>query len=146
MSVVDFSRFRRYRPPPVSREQARTAELEALQIKLLQAQIRETELSNRILGQLWLRRCLRGVLFWGIVLWLLTHFVHAASAESSISRSFYNGNGTFAGSSVTRGKSTSFYDHQGRFAGSSINYGRSTSFYDGRGRFTGSSINTGPRR
>jgi hypothetical protein len=124
MSVVDFSRFRRYRPPPVSSEQARTAELEALQIKLLQAQIREAELSNRILGQLWLRRCLRGVLFWGILLWLLTHFVHAASAEPSVSRSYYAGNGSFAGASITRGKSTSFYDHQGRFSGGAIDYGR----------------------
>jgi hypothetical protein len=120
MSVVDFSSFRRYRPPPVSREHAQITELEALQIKLLQAQIREAELSNRILGQLWLRRCLRGVLFWGVVLWLLTHFVHAASAASSVSRSYYAGNGSFAGSSITRGKSTSFYDHQGRFSGRAI--------------------------
>jgi hypothetical protein len=53
---------------------------------------------------------------------------------------------TFAGSSVSRGKSTSFYDGQGRFSGSAIKHGNSTSFYDGRGRYTGSSINTGPRR
>jgi hypothetical protein len=64
----------------------------------------------------------------------------------SMSRSFYDERGSFAGSSVTRGKSTSFYDKQGRFSGTALNYGRSTSFYDGRGRFTGSVVNTGPRR
>jgi len=64
----------------------------------------------------------------------------------SISRSYYNERGSFAGSSITRGKSSSFYDGQGRFSGSSIKHGNSTNFYDGRGRFTGSSTNTGPRR
>jgi hypothetical protein len=63
-----------------------------------------------------------------------------AQAESSASRSFYDGRGSFAGSAVTRGKTTSFYDARGRFAGTALNYGRSTSFYDGRGRFTGSVI------
>jgi hypothetical protein len=64
-----------------------------------------------------------------------------AHAQST-SRSFYNERGSFAGSSITRGKSSSFYDSQGRFSGSTIKHGNSTSFYDGRGRFTGSSINT----
>jgi hypothetical protein len=57
-----------------------------------------------------------------------------------------NERGSFAGSSVTRGKSTPFYDRQGRFSGSAIRHGNWTSFYDGRGRFTGSVIDTGPRR
>jgi hypothetical protein len=48
------------------------------------------------------------------------------AAADSVNRSFYNGNGSFAGSSVTRGKSTSLYD--------------------GRGHYTGSIIHTGPRR
>jgi hypothetical protein len=61
------------------------------------------------------------------------------------SRSYYNERGSFAGSSVTRGKSTSFYYNAGRFTGTALNYGKSTSFYDGRGRFTGS-VDTGPRR
>jgi hypothetical protein len=69
-----------------------------------------------------------------------------AQAQTSSTRWFYNGNGSFVGSAVRRGKSTSFYDSQGRFSGSSISYGRSTSFYDGRGRFTGSVIDTSPRR
>jgi hypothetical protein len=62
-------------------------------------------------------------------------------------RSIYDGRGSFAGSSVTRGNSTSVYDRSGRFDGSSIRNSNGTrSYYDGRGRFSGSSINTGPRR
>jgi hypothetical protein len=69
------------------------------------------------------------------------------SDAQSQSRSYYNGSGSFAGSSVTRGASTSFSDNRGSFAGSAIrNSNGSTSFYDGRGRFTGSSVNTAPRR
>jgi hypothetical protein len=55
--------------------------------------------------------------------------------------------GSFAGSSVTRGKSTSVYDARGSFAGTAIrNSNGTTSFYDGRGSFVGSRVNTGPRR
>jgi hypothetical protein len=67
----------------------------------------------------------------------------SASAQTS-TRSFYNG--SFAGSSVTRGNSTSFYDGRGSFAGTSIRHGNQTSTYDGRGSYTGSIIHTGPRR
>jgi hypothetical protein len=71
----------------------------------------------------------------------------AAIAEPSSSRSFYDRNGSFAGSSVTRGNSTSFTDRNGRFDGSAIkNSDGTTSFYDRNGHFTGSSINTTPRR
>jgi hypothetical protein len=60
-----------------------------------------------------------------------------ASAQQ---RSFYDGRGSFAGSSVTRGHSTSVYDRSGRFDGSIIRNSNGTnSYYDGRGRFTGSS-------
>ena len=62
------------------------------------------------------------------------------------SRSFYDGRGSFAGSSVTRGNSSSFYDGRGSFAGSSVRHGKWESFYDGRGRYGGSVINTSPRR
>jgi hypothetical protein len=70
----------------------------------------------------------------------------------SVSRSFYDNRGSFAGpiiwngQSWTRGNATSFSDGRGRFSGSAIRHGNSTSFYDGRGRYTGSSINTSPRR
>jgi hypothetical protein len=80
----------------------------------------------------------------GAALALLAATPHVLAQTSA--RSFYGSNGSFAGSSVTRGNSTSFYDSQGRFSGSSIQHGNSKSFYDGRGRYTGSSIDTGPRR
>jgi hypothetical protein len=61
-------------------------------------------------------------------------------------RQFYNANGSFAGSSVTRGKSSSFYDGAGRFSGSSVRHGKWESFYDHQGRYGGSTITTSPRR
>jgi YD repeat-containing protein len=77
--------------------------------------------------------------FFAIAAFALT--VGSASAQS---RTYYDGQGRFAGSSVTRGHSSSYYGGNGQFAGSSVRHGNSTSFYDGQGRFTGSSI--GPRR
>jgi opacity protein-like surface antigen len=84
------------------------------------------------------------------------------AAAQSVSRSFYDNRGSFAGGraeivwngqSWTRviyhgymGNTTSFSDGRGRFSGSAIRHGNSTSFYDGRGRYSGSSINTSPRR
>jgi hypothetical protein len=78
---------------------------------------------------------------------LAMRFISAVRAEPATSRSFYDRNGSFAGSSVTRGNSTSFTDRNGRFDGTAIkNSDGTTSFYDARGRFTGSSTNTTPRR
>jgi hypothetical protein len=63
------------------------------------------------------------------------------------SRSYYDGRGSFAGSSVTRGNSSSIYDRNGHFKGSAIrNNNGTTSVYDRNGHFTGSVVNTGPRR
>jgi hypothetical protein len=71
----------------------------------------------------------------------------ASASAQSTTRSFYNGSGSFAGSSVTRGNSTSFTDDRGSFAGSAIrNSNGTTSTYDRNGHFTGSAVNTGPRR
>jgi hypothetical protein len=68
-------------------------------------------------------------------------------AFGQTSRSFYDRNGSFAGSSVTRGNSTSFTDRNGRFDGAAIrNSDGTTSFYDKSGHFTGSVTNTTPRR
>jgi hypothetical protein len=72
----------------------------------------------------------------------------------TVSRSFYDNRGSFAGRRVEivwNGQSwtritTSFSDGRGRFSGSAIRHGKWTTFYDGRGRYTGSSINTSPRR
>jgi hypothetical protein len=69
--------------------------------------------------------------------------VTSASAQS---RSYYDEQGRFAGSSTTRGDSRSFYGSNGQFAGSAIRNGNSTSFYDGQGRYSGSSVGTSPRR
>src|SRR5262249_25010438 len=69
--------------------------------------------------------------------------VTATHAEPMQQRSFYDRNGSFAGSSSTHGNSTSVYDKSGRFDGSVIrNSDGTTSFYDKSGHFTGSSTNT----
>jgi hypothetical protein len=55
----------------------------------------------------------------------------------------YDRNGSFAGSSITRGNSTTFTDRNGRFDGTAIrNSDGTTSFYDKSGHFTGSRTNT----
>ena len=38
-------------------------------------------------------------------------------------RSFYDSRGSFAGSSVTRGRQTDYFDSRGRFSGSSFSQG-----------------------
>jgi hypothetical protein len=70
--------------------------------------------------------------FWLIWRWLSrpTHVVEIAPpAPMAVTvltptRSFYDRNGSFAGSSVTHGNSTSVYDRNGRFDGSAIRGGR----------------------
>jgi len=63
------------------------------------------------------------------------------------SRSYYDNNGSFSGSSIDHGKDASFYDRNGRFSGSAIrNSNGTTSFYDKSGHFTGSSVDTTPKR
>jgi len=67
----------------------------------------------------------------------------ATLAEPSMSRSFYDRYGSFAGSSVTRGNQTTFTDRNGHFDGSAIrNRDGTISFYDRNGHFTGSTTNT----
>lgn len=66
-----------------------------------------------------------------------------AAAHAQNSKSYFDRNGSFAGSSVTRGNSTTFTDRNGHFDGTATrNSNGTTSIYDGRGRFTGSSTNT----
>jgi len=80
-----------------------------------------------------------------LVLLLSMGFAHAGERDQS--RSFYDRNGSFAGSSIQHGNSTSLYDKSGHFSGSAIrNSDGSTSFYDRSGRFTGSSTNTSQRK
>jgi hypothetical protein len=79
----------------------------------------------------------------GVVL-AVTIVATLARAEPLQSRSFYDRNGSFVGSSSSsHGNSSSFYDKSGRFSGSAIrNSDGTTSFYDKSGHFTGSSTNT----
>ena len=136
---------------PNARSNARSAapidnlldELTAVEIEIAHARLAQMRSETRQAQQLWAWQCCKKVLFWVFVLWLMTHFVHAASAQS---RSFYDGRGSFAGTAITRGKTTNFYNKSGQLSGTAINTGRSTSIYDGRGRFSGSVVNTGPRR
>lgn len=80
-----------------------------------------------------------------IVIATLAALMLPAAAQSN-TRSFYDRNGAFAGSSSTHGSSTSFSDRNGRFSGGAIRHGNTTSAFDQHGRFIGSSIITSPRR
>jgi hypothetical protein len=67
-----------------------------------------------------------------------------ATAQTN-TRSFWDGDGHFAGSSSNHNNTTSFSDRNGRFSGSSIrNSDGTTSLYDRNGHFTGSVTNTSP--
>ena len=71
--------------------------------------------------------CITALLAIALAMW----FISAAGAEPATSRSFYDRNGSFAGSSVTRGNLTSFTDRNGRFDGSAIrNSDGTTTFCD----------------
>jgi hypothetical protein len=68
-----------------------------------------------------------------------------ANADPLDTRSFYDRNGGFAGSSSAHQNTTSYSDRDGRFSGSSIrNSDGTTSLYDRNGHFTGSVVNTSP--
>lgn|SRR5262249_43972787 len=78
-----------------------------------------------------------------VIFLVIPFFVVTKARSAEQSRSFYDKNGHFSGSSIRHGNSSSFYDRNGRFSGSAIrNSDGTTSFYDARGRFTGSSTNT----
>jgi hypothetical protein len=94
-AVIKFDRFRRYRPPPPAVEEPSADAIEAaLRIKILEEELRGLRLRNRIAADFLFRRCLRGLLFWGIVLFALVQ-CSRAHAEPSSSRSFYDGGGSF---------------------------------------------------
>jgi hypothetical protein len=59
------------------------------------------------------------------------------------SRSYYNANGSYAGSSITRGNYSTFTDGGGRYVGSSVTRGRTTVIYGANGSRAGSSVRTG---
>ena len=65
---------------------------------------------------------IKGLLVLAFLVWLLITFARTAQAQST-TRSFYDGRGSFAGSSVRHGKWTNFYDRQGRYSGTVIDTG-----------------------
>ena len=83
--------------------------------------------------------CLKRVVLWGLLFWLLATFVGAARAQT---RSYYGPDGSFAGSSTSRGNSSSFYGSNGAFSGSATRQGKWTNYFDSQGRYSG----TSPRR
>jgi hypothetical protein len=77
------------------------------------------------------------LLILAFLLWL-AHALAAPAKAADRTRSFYDGQGRFAGSSIRYDRTTNFYDNRGRLSGTAIKHGNGTSFYDGRGRFVGS--------
>jgi hypothetical protein len=74
-----------------------------------------------------------------IIIVAATFLLPALAHAQQSSRAFYDRNGSFSGSSVTRGNATTFTDRAGRFDGTAIrNSDGTTSFYDRSGHFTGS--------
>ena len=84
-TVINLDRFRRYRPPPPPAVEEPTAEdIEAaLRIKILEEELRGLRLRNRIADDFLFRRCLRGLLFWGTVLFFLVQCSRGAPADEA---------------------------------------------------------------
>jgi hypothetical protein len=80
-----------------------------------------------------------------VTVFVVTFYSNYKALAQTNTRSFYDGNGSFAGSSSSHNNNTSFSDRNGRFDGSAIrNSDGTTSFYDRNGHFTGSAVNTSP--
>jgi hypothetical protein len=109
-----------------------------IELELARARLAQIQLETRQAGVLWFWYCAKRVLFFGLALWLLTTCAQAQT------RSFYDDEGRFVGSSIQRGKWTNFHNGQGRFDGSTIRNGKWENTYDGSGRYVGSVV--GPRR
>jgi len=140
MNVVRFPGAVRAKTPPPAPEPASLADqLEAAELALIQARVRQLNAETRQLNGEHVARAVRRLAFWLFVAWLVYALSGPAGAEPS--RNFYDGQGRFAGSSLTRGNSTTFYDAGGRFSGSALERGKTRTFYDRQGRYSGSSIN-----
>jgi hypothetical protein len=137
MTVIRFPRARNVPPKPAV--DGLLGELAEVEIELARARIEQIRLETRQARALWGWYCFKRAVVWGLVLWLLVTFARA----DSVSRSFYDGRGSFAGSSVRHGNSSSFYNERGGFAGSSVRIGNPTNFYDHQGRYVGSTITRG---
>jgi hypothetical protein len=142
MSIVQLNRP--YRVPPVSQDD----EIKALEKQLLEQRLREAKLANRYLSFYMNRRVFRTLFFWGVVGLVVVSCTMKAPAQDA-TRSFYDRNGSYAGSTSTynSGRNTTVTDRNGKFDGSVIrNSNGTTSFYDRNGHFTGSSTDTSRRR
>jgi hypothetical protein len=137
MTLIKFPG--RHRPQPLPPRD----ELAALELELVRARLAQVRSEIHQANAFWVWFYFKKAVFWAILLWLMSILIGAAHAQT---RSFYDAQGQFSGSSVERGNSRSFYDRQGSFAGSSVRIGNSRSFYDDQGRFVGSSTNNGPRQ
>jgi YD repeat-containing protein len=136
MNIIPFKRVEEPTRVESLRDRVERIELEAAYarsaLELDEVRARRRELQAEIA---W--RSIRGMLILAFLLWLAHAFAAPAKAADQ-SRSFYDGQGRFAGSSNRYGRTTNFYDNRGRLSGTAIVHGNGTSFYDGRGRFAGS--------
>lgn len=136
MNVIPFKRTEEPSRIETLRDRVERIELEAAYarsaLELDEVRARRRELRAEIA---W--RSIRGMLILAFLLWL-AHALAAPAKAETISRSFYDGQGRFAGSSIRRDRTTNFYNNRGSLSGTAITHGNSTSFYDGRGRFVGS--------
>jgi hypothetical protein len=97
-------------------------------------------------GKLFLQTFLVGAVF---ALFLIILFAAMAASNSARSQtsSFFDKNGSFAGSSVrTSPSSQSFFDKSGRFEGTTKTIGNQTIIYDKNGHFQGSMFNYGKEK
>jgi hypothetical protein len=92
--------------PPAPTVDALIGELAAVEIELARARLAQIQSETRQANALWGWYCFKRTVFWGFALWLLATLIAPAKADS-ISRSYYNERGSFAGGSVTRGNSSS---------------------------------------
>ncbi len=146
MNIVQFPGTRREDPPDVrpDPEMAQLYELRRIELETAQLLLAQARAEVHRFNLMWAWYCFKRVLFWAFILWGVLHFMGTAKAEPWTQRSYYDGNGRFAGSSSSNSRTSSFYDHQGRFSGSAVRYGNRENFYDKSGHLVSTSI--GPRR
>jgi hypothetical protein len=142
-NVVKFpGRNTRPPPPPPEPESNLDNELRKVELQIAEVHLAQFKAQMRQLNAMWFWYCFKRLLFWGALFWLVMH-MSAAKADPWTTRSYYDGRGSFAGSSSTHDNRSSFYDSSGRFSGSAIRYGNRTNFYGPRGNLTGTSIGRG---
>src|SRR5262245_57963900 len=133
---------REVEPPLIDR--AREADLELMRLHIETAQLQRDQLKADFKRAqfLWLWFCLKRVMFWGVVLWLLAT---CSMAKADPQRVFRDAQGRTIGTATTSGNQTTFRDARGSTTGTATTDSQgTTTFRDARGRTTGTS--TGPVR